>query len=271
MDSLRWVDQTYVQKHKSDDPTNLRAMYYPNLDRYGTRESHGEKKQTKEALKKAISRYVIKYGRKGAISLTVLALSYLPKVGRFVLPAASFYTFQGSVGAQPALVIFGTSLLLPRRYLVTFLQTYFSSRTLMRELVSIPRFYFSIRSTDTRQLEPYFCRVRYSSEERKIWFKDRAGVLFGFSLAFFAFVKIPLVGVLIYGLAEASTAYLITKITEPPLPPEEADEFRKESLHWKNKQVFLSLPWQKLDQYNISLHKPEPRSEVDQTPRKTFT
>lgn len=135
MDSLQWVDQTYVQKHKSDDPHNLRAMYYPNLRQYSAHlETKGDHKKT--PLKQAITLYLIRYGRKAGISLAVLALSYLPYVGRFVLPAASFYTFSGSVGTQPALAIFGGSLLLPRRYLVTFLQSYFSSRTLMRELVS---------------------------------------------------------------------------------------------------------------------------------------
>lgn len=133
MDSLQWVDHTYVQKHKSDNPQDLRSMYYPNLQLY---ESHGPRdNKEKTPLKQAITMFLFKYGRKGAISLAVLALSYIPYVGRFVLPAASFYTFSGAVGPQPALVIFGTSLILPRRYLVTFLQSYFSSRTLMRELV----------------------------------------------------------------------------------------------------------------------------------------
>ena len=135
MDSLAWVDKTYVQKHKSDDPHNLRALYYPNLQQYATHEAQGGEKKKKTPLKQALTVYFIKYGRKAAISLAVVVLSYVPYVGRFVLPAASFYTFRGSVGTQPALVIFGTSLLLPRKYLVTFLQSYFSSRTLMRELV----------------------------------------------------------------------------------------------------------------------------------------
>jgi hypothetical protein len=134
MDSLRWVDQTYVQKHKTEDPHNLRALYYPNLQMYPKHEPKGDKQKT--PLKQAIILYLVRYGRKAGISLAVLALSYLPYVGRFVLPAASFYTFRKSVGTQPALAIFGASLLLPRRYLVSFLQSYFSSRTLMRELVS---------------------------------------------------------------------------------------------------------------------------------------
>ena len=134
MDSLRWVDQTYVQKHKAENPKDLRALYYPNLQMYPAHGVRGDSQKT--PLKQAITLYLMRYGRKAGISIAVLALSYVPYVGRFVLPAASFYTFSGSVGTQPALAIFGTSLLLPRRYLVTFLQSYFSSRTLMRELVS---------------------------------------------------------------------------------------------------------------------------------------
>ncbi|KAF2012287.1 hypothetical protein BU24DRAFT_412797 [Aaosphaeria arxii CBS 175.79] len=252
MDSLQWVDTTYVKKHASENPHNLRALYYPNLHMY---DSHAPKEpKDKKDIKKTIMIFLVKYGRKAGISLAVLALSYIPYVGRFVLPAASFYTFQGAVGQQPALLIFGTSLVLPKKYLVTFLQAYFSSRTLMREL-----------------LEPYFARVRYSKEQKKKWFKDRAGVLFGFGLGFYVFVKIPLVGVLIYGLAEASTAYLITKVTEPPPPPSEVEAFKAEDVRWKNKHEFLSLPWEKLDAYNVAMHEPVKQSEVRQTPRKQFS
>jgi hypothetical protein len=108
-------------------------MYYPNLAQYPEHAPRPEK--DKKPLKQAVIVYATKQGRKAAISLAVLALSYLPYVGRFVLPAASFYTFRKSVGTQPAAAIFAGSLLFPRRYLVSFLQAYFSSRTLMRELV----------------------------------------------------------------------------------------------------------------------------------------
>jgi|TARA_R110002003_G_scaffold104_35_gene8503 hypothetical protein len=133
MDSLSWVDKTYVQKHKTDDPHNLRAMYHQNLEQYPHHATKVDK--SKKPLKQAVMIYATKQGRKAAISLAVLGLSYVPYVGRFVLPAASFYTFRGAVGTQPAAAIFAGSLLFPRRYLVSFLQAYFSSRTLMRELV----------------------------------------------------------------------------------------------------------------------------------------
>ncbi|KAF2200822.1 hypothetical protein GQ43DRAFT_57446 [Delitschia confertaspora ATCC 74209] len=249
MDSLRWVDQTYLQKHKSDDPDQLRAMYHHNLRLYS---KNGPRSATKEPKKVVIS-LVIRYGRRAAISLAVLACSYIPYVGRFVLPAASFYTFHQAVGIQPAAIIFGSSILLPRRYLVTFLQSYFSSRSLMREL-----------------LEPYFSRIHYSKEQKAKWFKDRAGVLFGFSLAFFVMVKIPLVGVLVYGIAEASTAYLITKITEPPPEPIKLEEFKETSVRWKNKHDFLSLPLNLLDNLNVDQNEAKYQSDVRQTPRKMY-
>ena len=136
MDSLQWVDQTYVQKHKSEDPQTLRSMYYPNLRLY---ETHGDTSKHRAPMDAAVA-FLLRFSRRAAMSLAVFALSYLPVVGRFVLPAASFYTFNKSVGPVPATFIFGLGLFLPRRYLVVFLQSYFSSRSLMRELVSYGAF-----------------------------------------------------------------------------------------------------------------------------------
>jgi len=131
MDSLAWVDQTYMQKHRNEDPSNLREMYYTNLRKYTTRDGSTHSKSTAEAL----TMLLMRLGRKAAISLAIFGLSYVPVVGRLVLPAASFYTFNRAVGLGPAAIIFGTGVFLPRRYLIIFLQSYFTSRSLMRELV----------------------------------------------------------------------------------------------------------------------------------------
>ncbi|KAF7190794.1 hypothetical protein HII31_07953 [Pseudocercospora fuligena] len=250
MDSLQWVDQTYIQKHKTDDPSQLRAMYYPNLRMYSGHAETAEKKDPYVAMKA----FFMRFGRKAALSLGVYLLSFVPYVGKLVLPAASFYTFNKAVGLQPAVLIFGSSLFLPKRYLVMFLQSYFSSRSLMREL-----------------LEPYFSRIRYTSEQKRLWFRDREGVLYGFAVAFFAFLKIPLLGVLIYGIAEASTAYLITKITEPPPPPQEAEEFKKKDVKWENKHEFLSLPYDAMDQFNVSLKEKRRESQAEPVKGRQFT
>ncbi len=69
---------------------------------------------------------------------------------------------------------------------MVFLQSYFASRGLVREL-----------------LEPYFARIRFSAEEKRRWFRSREGLLFGFGIGFYVLLRVPLLGVLIYGIAEA--------------------------------------------------------------------
>lgn len=226
MQSLNWVDITYVRKHKFDDPNDLRDLYYPNLKSYGLQNNKEAPVHGSQSLIKFVSRYV----RRACLSMAIFALSYLPIIGWLVLPSASFYTFHKSVGLGPAALIFSTGLLLPRHYLVIFLQSYYSSRNLMREL-----------------LEPYFARVRFTSKEKKIWFKNREGVLFGFALGFYVLLRVPLLGVFIYGIAEASTAYLITKITEPPPPPEQMRQYAVRQQNWHNKHEFLKLDIASID------------------------
>lgn len=133
MDSLQWVDQTYYAKHKSEDPKRLRATYFAELRMYS---AHGDTSKHRAPMDAALA-FLIRFGRRAGISLAIYALSYLPIVGRFVLPAASFYTFNKAVGPIPATIIFGSGIFLPRRYLIVFLQSYFSSRSLMRELVRL--------------------------------------------------------------------------------------------------------------------------------------
>ncbi|KAI1608719.1 hypothetical protein EDD36DRAFT_91157 [Exophiala viscosa] len=255
MESIRFVDQTYVQKHKSDDPSKLRAMYYPTLKMYST---HGEReKKEKRSLLDGIILTAVKYGRRAGISLAIYGLTFLPYVGQFVLPAASFYTFNRSVGPVPAGIIFACGLVVPKHYMVSFLQTYFSSRSLM-----------------SRLLEPYFHRIHFTKQQKKIWFIERSGVLFGFSVAFAVMVKVPLLGVLIYGIAEASTAYLITKITEPPPPPGESEkEYIESEVRWKNKHILLNLPLDKLDEFNTRMIGAEKTGNMStpDIPRRQYT
>jgi hypothetical protein len=225
MESLQWVDLTYVKKHQDENPDSLRNLYYPNLKMYKHSSTpHSSNKG------KGLYRFIYRFAKKGAISLAIFGLSFLPVVGRIVLPAASFYTFNKSVGPGPASITFGVGVFLPRRYLIIFLQTYFSSKSLMREL-----------------LEPYFSRIHFSKEQKKAWFRSREGVLFGFGLGFYILVKVPLVGVLIYGIAEASTAYLVTKVTDPPPSPKELPDFAASQQEWQNKHEFLSLSLANLD------------------------
>lgn len=132
MQSIQWVDTTYIQKHKSEDPDALRAMYYPNLVMFPTKGGPRSSRPISEAAMSFVHRYAKRMG----MLLGLYLLSLTPIIGRFVMPAASFYTFRNHVGTAPAAVIFGAGLLLPKAFIVRFLHTYFASRSLMRELVS---------------------------------------------------------------------------------------------------------------------------------------
>jgi hypothetical protein len=90
-----------------------------------------------------------------AVNLTLTCTS-------FVLPAASFYSLNEALGSGPAAGVFALGLILPKRWMVIILQGFFASRSLMREL-----------------LEPYFSRIRFTKEQKKRWFRDRQGLLFG--------------------------------------------------------------------------------------------
>jgi hypothetical protein len=133
MQSIEWVDTTYIQKHKSENPDTLRAMYYPSLVMYPTKGSARSPRPKSEAIMMFFHRYAKRMG----MLLGLYLLSLTPVIGRFVMPATSFYTFRSHVGTAPAAVIFGAGLILPKAFIVKFLHTYFASRSLMRELVSL--------------------------------------------------------------------------------------------------------------------------------------
>jgi hypothetical protein len=132
MQSIQWVDTTYIQKHKSENPDTLRAMYYPNLRLYSAKGGSSSSQPIPQALMAFFNRYAKKIG----IGLGLYLLSMVIIIGRFVMPAASFYGLRSHIGTQPAAVIFAAGLILPKQYIIMFLHTYFASRSLMRELVS---------------------------------------------------------------------------------------------------------------------------------------
>lgn len=84
-------------------------------------------------------------------------------------------------------------------------------------------------------------------------------------------LKLPLVGVLMYGIAEASSAYLITKITDAPPAPAYVGDFPESQISWKNKHAFLKLPLDKLDVQNLRAMDKEKEGEKKAPLRQQFT
>jgi hypothetical protein len=83
MTSLDWVDQTYRVKHKPDDPSTLRAMYYPNLCMYQPNESApGSPRREKKSSYHAVIAFGKQYARRAAISMIIYFLTFVPYIGR---------------------------------------------------------------------------------------------------------------------------------------------------------------------------------------------
>ncbi|KAF9355947.1 hypothetical protein BGX26_005911 [Mortierella sp. AD094] len=132
-----------------------------------------------------------------------LVLSWIPVIGRFAFPVASFLSTVQSIGSKPLAIVFAvTSFMLPRSVSIYLLKGFFGCRALTREL-----------------LDPYFIRVGMTHYQKRKWFNYRKSVLLGFGVVFYVGCSFPLVGVAIFGLAQASAAYVLQSLADPPPPP----------------------------------------------------
>jgi uncharacterized protein involved in cysteine biosynthesis len=96
-------------------------------------------------------------------------------------------------------------------------------------------------------LAPYFKRMHLTHHEKRRWFSPRKDVLFGFSAIAYLIIRIPVVGIVGYGISQASVAYMLTIVTDPPNIEQQKlhhdDEKSKELLEQK---YASSLPEKKI-------------------------
>ncbi|SAM03137.1 hypothetical protein [Absidia glauca] len=187
METLRYIDQVNggVYSYSGAMATrSYRKEYWPNM-----------------------KSYIFRTWKKVCLGLMILLLSFLPTVGPFVIPLAGAYTAWRSLGGDiQAIVAVGIGfLILPRWTTFRLVRVLLGMRTLMREL-----------------LEPYFVRMGMSHSEKKRWFKGRSNVLFGFSVIAYLLIRIPYLGFVGYGVAQAAAAYMLTTMVT-------ADEINRSS------------------------------------------
>ncbi|KAK9234490.1 hypothetical protein V1525DRAFT_435582 [Lipomyces kononenkoae] len=247
MESLRFIDKVYFKMHPEraiisseaitqdntaitqieNGTTSVPARFYTPLSLYATSSARilsasrvpsantsAEKEHA--PMPNNAAKFVSRYFRRSILSLTIYFLSLIPYLGKIVLQIVSFYSFRKTVGVGPAVLVFGVAAFMPKSWLTIFLASYWGSRSLVREL-----------------LIPYFSRIPFTPKQRESWFRAREGVLFGFGFGFYFILKIPYVGVLLYGIAEASAAYLVTKVTDPPPPPTKVLDWTETQTQWK--------------------------------------
>lgn len=228
LSSLEFIDSVYLKKHPDRQSQqfhqNLVELSVENKENYNTGFNIQNLKK-KYTSSQDFSAFVKRHLTKTTLNLLVLLISKLPYVGTVVLGLISFQSLNDKIGTERAIVVFGTLQMIPKKYSVAFLTTYYGSRSMVHDL-----------------LLPYFTRVRFTNREKEQWIKAREGVLFGFGLCFFSLIHwFPWVGLLTYGFAESSVAYLITKITDPP--PDQASQL----IHWNQTQ----LVWNKEKEQSI--------------------
>lgn len=227
--SLEFIDSVYLRRH----PDRTMQQFYSNLVALSTDEKIYTLRPTWTDTRKKYSTFqdlagfISLYVRNWTSILAVFLLGKIPFVGSIILGLISFQSLNDKIGTVRALAVFSAIQVLPKNYGVMFLTTYWGSRSMVHDLLS-----------------PYFSRVRFTKIEKEQWIKSREGILFGFGLCYFLLIKkFPWFGLLIYGFAESSVAYLITKVSDPP--PNQISQL----VHWNASQ----LVWNKEKELEIIL------------------
>jgi hypothetical protein len=159
MQSLQWSDKLYTEKHAKDNPStrSMRPLYSTALDLYA-RNPNSESRQS-------FTKFVRRTVKRLALGLMLYLLSFVPGVGRLVFPAAGFYSLYRALGEDLILaaVVGGIGLLFfPQKTYAILIHGWLSTRALTREL-----------------LDPYFARIPFNDHQKREWFQEREGVLFG--------------------------------------------------------------------------------------------
>lgn len=205
--SLKFVDYTNSKKHPGNDRLFGRLTEYKPIS------------SPFKNRRPVVMGILKKFSRRAYFSAGSYACSFIPLVGPYVLPFAAFRSFKNVAGGPAAGLIFGVGVFCPRRWLILFLSTYWGSRAMMNNL-----------------LQPYFSRLPFSKNSKSLWLENRQGILFGFAASFYILTKVPYLGLFIYGLASASAAYLITKISDP-IPKRNVIPWTEEQAVWTSENV----------------------------------
>lgn len=200
--SLQFIDSVYVSKHSE----NNSHQYYLNLVSLSTDETITFMKPTLSGIRlkwrssQEFAAFMKRHLYRVLCCIGIFCIGKVPVVGSVILGTISFQNLNSKIGTVNAAVIFCFLQIIPKLYSILFLTTYWGSRNMIHDL-----------------LMPYFSRVRFTKSEKDQWMRTREGLLFGFGLCFFIIIhKFSWCGLLIYGFAESSAAYLISKITDPP-------------------------------------------------------
>ncbi|SGZ52605.1 CIC11C00000001280 [Sungouiella intermedia] len=216
--SLEYMDLVDHQKH----PDDTFHQYHYKLEALSTRSSALLTKLQREQIIEGESTVFFKQHIITALLVMVVScFPYLLLVGSIVPALIIFLGLRSRIGIVLSCVITAVLLTLPKEFSMMFLILYWGSRNMVHDL-----------------LLPYFSKVKFSKMDKDQWIKSREGLLLGFSMCYYtAIIKFPWVGLLIYGLAESSMAYMIRKISEPPPDQMQLVRWTVDQLVWKDNKT----------------------------------
>jgi len=216
--NLEWVDSKYLVKH----PEDTFHQYYHKLEALSTDRDDSLTPLQREKIAAGESALFFKQHIITALLIKILSyFPYLQLLGSIVLALIFFLGLRSRIGTVRSCVISSVLLILPKELMMTLLMLYCGIRNLVHDL-----------------LLPYFSRVKFTKMDKDQWIKSREGLLLGFGYCYyFAIFKFPWVGVLIYGLAQSSMAYVITKISEPPPDLAQLVNWTADQLAWKDNKT----------------------------------
>src|SRR5690606_29606436 len=86
LESVRWADEVYGEKHRDELPENKRRPYYPPLASWSAYRPPPSSKQ-KKSHGDRLQLFLTRTTRRLSTTLTLYVASYIPKIGPLLPPA----------------------------------------------------------------------------------------------------------------------------------------------------------------------------------------
>lgn len=145
-----------------------------------------------------LTAYIRRYSRRLALLALISLLSRIPLLGHLIWPAATYLYLGLAIGYKRALYTCAVGLISPPWWR-------FVKGPLIRSIVSF-------RALERELVEPYLCRSVLDSRGRRDWFHRNEPLLAGFTVGFWVLLRVPWVGPVVFGVAQAAVARVVMEI-----------------------------------------------------------